>query len=133
MTATAAVGLEWTTKPPPTPYEAYTVTLEACDCSASVNGTGFTINLIPNDIALTQKNGEFSATIDLGGFSSSITEGGVQYSVSIDTSLLLCLEPEPPQGWMNVLLDVSFSATVPYVVTETADFSLVMPLVSVED
>ena len=48
-----------------------------------------TINLIPNDIELTQKNGEFEATIDLGGFSSQINEGGIDYSCSITTSLLL--------------------------------------------
>ena len=133
MSATAGAGLEWTTKPPPEPYECYTVTLKACDCSCSINGSGFTINLIPNDIELEQKNGEFSATLDLGGFSSKVTEAGIEYSCSISTSLLLCLEPEPPQGWVNVLLDVEFTATMPYVVSQSAGFTVTLPLVSVED
>lgn len=133
MSATAGVGLDFSVDAPPQPYECYTVTLKACDCSCSVNGSGFTINLIPDDIALTQKNGKFSATIDLGGFSSKVTEAGVEYSVSISTSLLLCLEPVPPQGWVNVLLDVSFSASIAGVASETADFTVALPLVSVED
>ena len=133
MKVVASTGLDIGVTEPPKPYEATTVTFEACNCSCSVNGTGFTINIIPGEINLTQKNGVFSTTIDLGGFSSNTNIDGVDYDVSINSSLLLCLEPVPPVGWMNILLEIEFTATIPDTVSESCSFSLTLPLVSVEE
>ena len=122
MVATASTGLVWNLEAPPQPYEAYTLTLKACDCSCSVNGSGFTINIIPTDISVTQNNGSFSATIDLGGFSSTYNQDGIDYSLSIATSLLFCLDPTGGSSWINIVLDCNFAANMPDVYDESVSF-----------
>ena len=124
LTASASVGLDFSVDAPAEPYQCMSVTLGACEIDASVNGSGFKINILPDPLQLTEKNGDFSSTMDLGGFSSDYNYGGVDYSLSISASLLLCLTPEPPMGWVNIDLDCSFAATVAYVATETVSFDL---------
>ena len=131
ITATASVGLDITVDSPPSPYQAFSVTLEACEIDASVNGSGFKINAIPAPTTLQQNNGEFSATTDLGGFSSSVGYAGINYSLSIDTSILFCLTPTPPLGWVNINLDCNFGANYAGIVSESVDFNISMPIVAV--
>ena len=129
---TASTGVEFTVNKPPEAYQAVGITLKECDVDANVNGSGFTINLITEEIELEEKNGEFLTTIDLGGFSNDVDIGLVKYSLDIDSQLLLCLEPVPPMGWINVILDCTMKAVETGIGSESVSFKIAMPIVSVD-
>ena len=132
FTFTASAGIILTPEAPPTPYQSLSITLESCVCSLGINGTDVDVNILPGPIAVQQVNGSFSTDIELYGFSASVTEAGVEYSLSITSSLQLCLDPIPPVGWINLLLDCNLSAFEKGIVNYTTKFAISLPIVSVE-
>jgi hypothetical protein len=113
--------------------------INACNCSVGVTGDGIsetiTINLVPlpTSIDYDASTGEFSATTDLGGFSSTSEIDGITYTLAITSDILFCAEPVPPVGWVNIVLNCTLSAYAYDVVNYTVEFSIVCPIVSVEE
>lgn len=132
MTFTSAAGIELSATTPATPYEATSITLNQCNLSLSINGSSVTINVIPEPITVTQENGEFSISVDLASWTSSVDEAGITYKLSIDSTLLFCLDPVPPQGWVNLTLGCTLSANGDGI-SYSVNFTISCPIVSVED
>lgn len=133
----STVGVELSIDAPPEPYKAHSITIQACNCSLIITGSGIntniTLNILPTEITIEEINGEFDINIPLYGFSSSATDLGIKYTLSVETSLLFCLEPEPPVGWINLELDCSIIAYENDVINYTVGFKLNLPIVSVEE
>ncbi len=129
----ASTGFQITPEAPLEPFEATTITLEKCNCSVGINGENITINILPEAIEIGQENGEFFVNIPLYGFNSSETIAGIKYTLSVESSLLLCLEPVPPSGWINLLLTCALTAYEKGVVNYTANFKISLPIVSAEE
>ena len=133
----SSAGVEISVEEPPEPFQANSITIEECDCSLVISGAGIntniTINILPTPITIVEINGSFSINVPLYGFSSSATELGIKYTLSVETSLLFCLEPVPPVGWINLELDCSITAYENDVINYTVGFKLNLPIVSVED
>jgi len=136
---TSTIKYEFTTATPANPTLIYSMLINSCDCSVGVTGSGInetiTINLVPlpTSINYIASTGEFEATTELGGFTSSITEDGITYGLTIGTEILYCATPEPPTGWVNIVLNCTLSAYAYDVVNYTVTFSIVCPVVSVEE
>jgi hypothetical protein len=133
FTITASTGVTLSVDAPPTPYQATAITLEACKCSLGINGSTISINILPEALTVQESDGEFSVDIELYGFSSSETIAGITYSLTVDSSLLLCLDPVPPVGWINLLLSCTLSAFEKGIVNYSVNFAISLPIVSVED
>ena len=56
----------------------------------------------------------------------------INYTLEIELDFLFCLDPEPPQGWINIKLSCSLSCTIDGVNYEQ-EFDIACPIVSVED
>jgi len=129
-------GVEITLDQPESPYQAEIITLKECDLTLKIDGTNITIPLIVTEIELEEENGEFSLSIPLGGFENSVDEDGLKYTLTVETSLQFCLDPVPPVGWINLVLNCELS------VSDSIDglsfgyktsFTISCPIVSVED
>ena len=130
----SAVGVEMTVEEPEEPFEATSITLQSGTCSLDINGTTISIGLTSNPITFEQDNGEFSVNIVFGEFSSSTDIDGITYSLDVTTSLLCCLDPVPPSGWVNLLLNCTLSANDPTIDFKTStSFEISAPIISVED
>ena len=130
---TASAGYTVSVTAPPEPYKALSITLNKCVCSLGINGTDISINIIQDPITVNDNDGEFSVTIDLYGFTSSTKSFGIKYTLTVDSSLLLCLEPEPPVGWINLVLSCTLTAYEKDIVNYNVTFAISLPIVSVED
>ena len=102
------------------------------DLDLEVNGVSYSVPIIPETITVEQENGFFDIDITLypynnGTISYGVNIDGVGYSFDITPSLLLCLNPEPPQTWINLLLTCSLSADYEGI-TETVNFSISCPI-----
>ena len=118
------------------PYQCESITLNQCDLSLSIDGETYSLNIIPVSIEIEEENGLFSITTPLESFSSKITEMGLNYELSVETSLEFCLNPVPPQGWINLLLNCTLSVSEDIegldFGTQTS-FLISCPIVSVDD
>lgn len=117
---------------PAEPVETTSIVLNSCPLTLTANGTVIDIELIPNPITMEQENGTFSLSVELAGYSSSVETGGITYKLDISSSILFCLEPVPPSGWINIDLDCTLSANGDGISYE-ASFTISAPIVSVED
>jgi len=139
LVLTSTIEYEFSTVAPVDPTLIYSMLINACNCSVGVTGDGIsetiTINLVPlpTSIDYDASTGEFSATTDLGGFSSTSEIDGITYTLAITSDILFCAEPVPPVGWVNIVLNCTLSAYAYDVVNYTVEFSIVCPIVSVEE
>jgi hypothetical protein len=129
----AETGFQLTVTTPPEPFEATSITLKQCNLTLGINGEDITINIIPEPIKVGQENGEFFVVIPLYGFASSENIAGIEYTLSIESSLLFCLDPVPPSGWINLLLNCTLTAFEQDVVNYSTSFSISLPIVSAEE
>jgi hypothetical protein len=130
----AEEGFELTVESPDVPYQATSITLKACNLAFSINGEGIApINIIPTPIVVGQENGSFFVDIPLTNFFNSENIGGIVYGLTMDISLLFCLEPEGGSGWINLKLDCTLTAYEKGVVNYSAKFDIVLPIVSAEE
>jgi hypothetical protein len=129
----SSTGVQLTVEEPVEPFQITSLTLNSCNCSLGINGTNINIDILPEPLIVGEENGSFFVDIALYGFSSSIVEDDIKYTLDIQTSLLLCLNPIPPAGWINLKLDCSLNAFENNVVNYTTTFEISLPITSVED
>jgi hypothetical protein len=118
------------------PYQCQTIILKECDLSFSIDSNTYSLNIIPETIQLEEENGSFSINVPLESFSSKTTEWGLSYELTLDTTLEFCLNPTPPQGWINLLISCELSVSEDLDGLEfgtKTSFSISCPIVSVED
>lgn len=133
---TSELGVQLNIETPAEPFQAESITFDECALTLSVNSTNYDIDLVTNPIELDEENGQFSLSIELGGFESSFTEWGLTYELKVTSSLEFCLTPIPPVGWVNLVLTCELSIS-----DEIADidfgystsFQVSCPIVSVEE
>lgn len=118
------------------PYQCQSIVLNACDLQFKIDDDEYELNIIPEPITVEEENGQFSINIPLESFSSKTNEWGLEYELSIDTSLQFCLNPTPPQGWINLLLDCTLSVNDEIESLEfgtKTSFSISCPIVSADE
>ena len=92
----------------------------------------YVLNIVPDQITVTQENGSFSISIQLQSFSTTYSADGFDYDFSIDTELQFCLDPVPPVGWINLQLTCELGTEYDGVNYSTG-FAIECPIVSVEE
>jgi hypothetical protein len=113
-------------------FETSSISFKGFNLSFHVNGQGFSIP-VPVTLTVSQSDGEFSATIPIITFTESYNEDGIDFAITISTSLVGCATPEPPVGWLNIQLGISFTASAVGFPSYSTSFSLMCPMVSVEE
>ena len=132
LTFENSVAVVITLDTPPEPIATTSVTITNLPITININNSPLTLNLALVPISLNlESTGSFSTSIDLGSFSSKITEDGIGYTFLIEASFLFCAEPEEPLGWMNVELDCTMEAD--YLgVTYSSSFDITCPVTGIE-
>ena len=135
-TILTSVGTAFTATAPPGPYQISALTINSITYTFTLAFPGYgseTVTLTENlGLTLQEENGDFSAELALDTLSSSFNYDGFEYSFQIGNSLLFCLNPVPPQGWVNLLSSYTLSVSyegIGYTVTGLCT----CPIVSVED
>lgn len=133
--------------PAPQPVESLTIKniritfgLESTIAGEIAEITPFTVT-IPFEVELKDEDGSFSTDITLGTYEFQFTffnAIGVEMFVRFTShiSLMFCLDPIPPMGWVNI--EVNNTVSFNYTYDNTAvvlplSFDLALPIVSVED
>lgn len=135
--------------PDPAPQPIATLTIEDIDITFGLESTiageivaitPITIR-IPFEVELKDEDGSFSTDITLGSYDTEFSffnAIGVEIFVQMKSqiSLMFCLDPVPPMGWVNIEMHntVSFNYTYDNVgVVLPLSFDLAIPIVSLED
>jgi len=133
MTFEIQTGESITVSGSPTGYITNKIVITDFDCAFTVNGTGFNLS-VPCSITISESNGSFSTTYELATLNENVTADGFTYSMGFTFNLLGCLDPTPPEAWLN--LQVSTSMSVAYsddtsTSIYSCNFSAVCPIVDV--
>jgi len=128
---TAEESISFTVEGPSTPVASEGVSYKNNKITMGIDDTNIDLEL--PDISLSVDNtGSFSANVPIGTVSTTFKEDDVSYSLEIEAEFLFCLDPVPPQGWVNIKLICSMTCTVDGVNYEQ-QFDVACPIVSVED
>ncbi len=120
-------GFQITADAPTEPIQTASFTFEDFTFEINVNGVSVTID-VPVSLTITEKNGTFSTTIPITSITETFTTDGITYTITFSFSLYGCLTPTPPVGWLNIEIAGSLSAA-----GATTDFTILCPIISVED
>ena len=131
QTCTAEEAISFTVSGPSAPVTVEEVSYTNNKLIMGIDGTNIDI-LLPDLDLDVDSSGSFSADVPIGSVSTSFEEDGIGYSLAIDAEFLFCLDPTPPQGWLNIKLSCSMSCTIEGVNYEQ-QFDVACPIVSVED
>ena len=126
-------GVIITTTTPSVPYESSSIEMTTFEFTVNVNDNISKTVKIPLDITFTQINGEYEATIPLTTATGTYVTDGVKYTLDFTFSLLGCMNPEPPIGWLNMEVDCSMTVIADDVESYTTSFSAVCPIVSADE
>lgn len=97
---------------------------------------------IPFQVGLDEIDGSFSVSIPLGSYGTTfvfLNTNGVTINCSLTQSfsILFCLDPVPPQGWVNIEcesdLAMNFIDDGTTTTLSPCSFDLVIPIVSLEE
>lgn len=135
ITTTSSAGIQMTEDPPETAYVSTTVSAGNFTISLDVNGTITNILIKTDNIQLEQNNDEFSVNIPLASVSNTINnDAGIDYTITISPIIQFCLDPVPPVGWINLVLQCTLEASDPTIdYSYTVNFAVSVPIVSVEE
>lgn len=99
-----------------------------------VDGDNGTIELtIPPFTLQESTSGGFLIEVPFESLSTSyVSPLGTIYKLVIDAGMLFCLDPVPPQGWININLSCTLSCTI-LGIDYSQQFNIDCPIVSVED
>jgi hypothetical protein len=128
----AGTSIALTVESPDTTVETTSIVIKSG--TLLLSGDQFTafLNIVPNQITITQENGSFSVSIELESFKTTYSADGFDYDFSFDTNLQFCLDPVPPVGWIN--LQLSCELGTEYLDTDySTSFAIECPIVSVEE
>lgn len=134
MSVASETAVSFTLDAPPDPVEIVTLTFDktTIKLSVGVEGEDVTITLkLPAFEVYADSNGEFYTTVEIGKISSTMQgPPGISYTLSIDAQLLLCLNPKPPESWVNIQLNCTLSCDMEGIVYKES-FGIACPLVAV--
>lgn len=138
ITITSSAGIQFTDNSPETPYIATTVSAGNFTITGTVNETNISVPVYTDNIQLEQNNDEFSLNIPLVTLTNTVTEDidgiEISYTITVTPLIQFCLDPEPPVGWINLLLQCTLSASDPTIdYTYNVNFAVSLPIVSVEE
>lgn len=131
QTCTAEESQSFTVDGPSQPVAVAEVSYTNNKLTMGIDGTNIDLEL-PSVELSADSSGSFSADVPIGTVTTSFEEDGISYSLEIEAELLFCLDPTPPQGWINIQLSCSMSCTIDGVNYEQ-EFAVACPIVSVED
>jgi hypothetical protein len=145
LTITVDDGVEITAEPPTAPIP--TISLSISDIYITFGfglyGSNITKSFpLPITVEVDINDGIPSIIIPLGPPVSSQSTvnlgpfGTFTIDISLTFSLLFCLEPIPPQGWVNILVTVGIDGTYSIDGNDTAideTASLAFPIISLEE
>ena len=122
------------TAPTGAPFEMASMTIYSFDFSFYVNGFGYNVPInLGSGITIEELNGEFALSYTLGALTETYTDDGYDYEINMTFNLVLCATPIPPVGWLNIQVVTAFSVTLDGVGIYKTSFSLMCPIISVEE
>jgi hypothetical protein len=119
--------------PPTTPIQTSTLVIFTFDFNYNLNGTDYSIpiNLGNNGLLVSPNGGGFSSSLLLGTFTESFVSDGNTISSIFTFTLLFCLNPEPPNGWVTLQVGVELTTSACDASYSTS-FLLNLPISSVQ-
>ena len=127
----AEAKVSFTVDAPPSQVAVQEVIYDNNQLTFTVDDTTVPIDL-PKIELDADSSGTFSAEVPITTLSSTYDADGITYTLEIELEFLFCLDPTPPQGWINIKLSCSLSCTIDGVEYEQ-EFDIACPIVSVED
>ena len=138
-----AAGEQITATTPTAPYNTSYITINGFDLNMAFASTSFSMN-IPVSATVAETNGSFYTIVPLPIFidppaapvtsiSTTITEDGFTFSISLSFNMLLCLAPVPPSGWVNLQIPITYTFVVPGFPSASLSITVLAPIVSVEE
>jgi|LauGreDrversion4_1035100.scaffolds.fasta_scaffold350092_1 hypothetical protein len=117
--------------PPTSPYGTSYLYIYSFDFNYNLNGTDYSIpNIGP--LSVSTNNDIFSSSILLGNFTESFVIDGFTISSIFTLTLLFCLNPVLPNGWVTLQVGVEFTTSACDVSYSTS-FLLNLPVISVKE
>jgi len=108
------------------------IVVNSYTANININGTGVTVVLM-SAVTLTEANGVFAVEYPLDTFSDSFSEtiDGIEfgYDITMSVSILFCLNPVPPQQWVNFMLGFTISISSLDVTDYSTTFTVTVPIV----
>jgi len=136
ITVATKTSVSFTSTSPPTPVATAELQFGTTTITLDVGVDGETVPItlkLPSFDVNANNNGTYSADIPIGDISTTMESApGTTFTLSIDAEMLMCLDPKPPQGWVNIKLSCNLSCDIEGIVYKES-FSIDCPIVSVED
>lgn len=132
MTFNAGTSIEISVDEPAAQIKLYSITINPFVCYLTITALGLNFPLtLPLVVEPITTDGE-SVLITLASYVVSYVTSGVSYSLTMTISLLFCLKPEKPVGWINLDFDCALTASYGSI-SETQEFAFIIALDEVVD
>ena len=119
--------------PPTSPIQTSSLVIFTFDFNYNLNGTDYLIpiNLGTNGLLVLSNGESFSSSVLLGTFTESFVSDGFTIPSTFTFTLLFCLNPEPPNGWITLQVGIEFTTSACNASYSTS-FLLNLPISSVQ-
>jgi hypothetical protein len=152
FTTQAYADLVFTKAIPDKAQEVIALTIDSVilNFTTIIDGTSYPVsfNLVDN-IIIAEQNGNFSVNITLDKVSTKFNYGvslgeiagqnltaSINGSINFSNTLQFCLNPKPPAGWVNLVMDFSVDQQIEIlgenVGSVTDNLTIIAPIVSVD-
>jgi hypothetical protein len=119
---------------PPYPYIAHDFTVKDFEFHCIINKDWFNKTIkVPCNVTFTEVDGEFNASYPLATIKTPFSVNDFHGDIKFTFSILGCLDPAPPIGWINILVKCESTFKTRMGNSYSVSCQVACPIVSMDD